>query len=248
MAPIGFGYGSEFQLLRFMGHHRELLEKEICSQIGTPLGQFRWLDFDFSDRTKVITGDKERTGLNFLYDIPFLDRTCVENIISDYNEYKINNINSWQSWDAIFTLNNTIYLVEAKAYVKEMSPTPSKKESSDEILRFMRESLPNITITNDWMGHYYQLANRLATTSFLKKRLESKGVSARTLCIFFINGSSKPVLGKRNTIIKMDNTKSDATEEDFKKAIQKEMVALGIKEDQVRDLMCSVFIDANPKK
>ena len=32
MAQIG--YGSEFQLMRFLGHHRNLLENEIKKQIG----------------------------------------------------------------------------------------------------------------------------------------------------------------------------------------------------------------------
>ena len=33
MAQIGYGYGSEFQLLRFLGHHRNLLEEAIRKAI-----------------------------------------------------------------------------------------------------------------------------------------------------------------------------------------------------------------------
>ena len=34
MAEIGYGYGSEYQLMRFLGHHREELDKTIKEHIG----------------------------------------------------------------------------------------------------------------------------------------------------------------------------------------------------------------------
>ena len=34
MAQIGYGYGSEFQLLRFMGRHRKKLKEIIVKTIG----------------------------------------------------------------------------------------------------------------------------------------------------------------------------------------------------------------------
>lgn len=43
MAQIGYGYGSEFQLLRFLGHHRNLLEEAIRKVIGDSDGSFYWL-------------------------------------------------------------------------------------------------------------------------------------------------------------------------------------------------------------
>ena len=54
MAQIGHGYGSEFQLLRFLGHHRHFLESTIYSTTGF-LGQFDWIDFCFADRMKSIS-------------------------------------------------------------------------------------------------------------------------------------------------------------------------------------------------
>ena len=135
MAQIGYGYGSEFQLMRFLGHHRHLLESEICKQTGIGEGQFNWLDFDFADRRKVISGDKELSGLLFLSKIPFLDKETIDVILKDYTSYKISNINTWQSWDAIFTLDKTIYLGEAKAHVGEMVSTPQERISNNEILQ-----------------------------------------------------------------------------------------------------------------
>ena len=34
MAEMGLGYGSEFQLLRFLGHHRDELNELIHESIG----------------------------------------------------------------------------------------------------------------------------------------------------------------------------------------------------------------------
>ena len=34
MAEIGYGYGSEWHLMRFMARHRKLLEKAIRESIG----------------------------------------------------------------------------------------------------------------------------------------------------------------------------------------------------------------------
>ena len=34
MAEMGLGYGSEYQLMRFLGHHRDDLDKMIQNAIG----------------------------------------------------------------------------------------------------------------------------------------------------------------------------------------------------------------------
>ena len=244
MAQIGYGYGSEFQLMRFLGHHRHLLESEICKQTGIGEGQFNWLDFDFADRRKVISGDKELSGLLFLSKIPFLDKETIDVILKDYKRYKIRNINTWQSWDAVFTLDKTIYLVEAKARVGEMAYDPKERKSDNEILSFMEDNLSALPVSSEWLKRYYQLANRLATTAFLQK----KGISAKTICIFFTNGYSEPILGKRKKIVNMANTNDDASIADYKNEIKLEMETLGIREeDKISHLLTKpVFIEANP--
>ena len=70
MAQIGYGYGSEFQLLRFMGRHRDLLDNEIKKQINQT-GEIHWLDFGFTDLDATLIGDEEQKGLAFLESIPF---------------------------------------------------------------------------------------------------------------------------------------------------------------------------------
>lgn len=245
MAQIGYGHGSEFQLMRFLGHHRHLLESEICKQTGIGEGQFNWLDFDFADRRKVISGDKELSGLSFLSKI--LDKKKVDDILKDYKRYKIRNINTWQSWDAVFTLDKTIYLVEAKARVGEMAYNRKERKSDNEILSFMKDNLSDLPVSSEWLKRYYQLANRLATTAFLQK----KGISAKTICIFFTNGFSKPILGEGrewNKIVNMANTNDDASIADYKNEIKLEMETLGIREeDKISHLLTKpVFIEANP--
>jgi hypothetical protein len=254
MAQIAHGYGSEFQLLRFLGHHRNLLEEEICKQINVNKKQFYWLDFDFAKRENVVSGDQERVGLRFLDELPILSsKKDVDEIINNFKQYKIgNSINSWQNWDAIFTLDKTIYLVEAKANVNEIKSRPKKQKSREEIKRFMIDSLSEINITNDWFGYYYQFANRLATTSFLQKQLKSKGFSAKLLCIYFINGNSKPLLNeKQDKILFMDEKDHpNASKKDYENALKKEKEALGLDkhENLLSSLMCEVFINADPPK
>ena len=114
MAQIGFGYGSEFQLLRFLGHHRLEFESIIAGVIGP--GVFNWEDFDYADPKTVISGDKELMGLSFLERLYPAQYPTVK---AEYEKYKIYHRNAWQNWDAIFTHNNTLYLVEAKAHISE---------------------------------------------------------------------------------------------------------------------------------
>lgn len=45
MGEMGYGYGSECHLLRFMGRHRHELDKRILAAIGGDT--IDWLDFDF---------------------------------------------------------------------------------------------------------------------------------------------------------------------------------------------------------
>ena len=56
MGHLGYGYGSEFQLLRFMGRHRNFLDDEIKKQINI-VGDIKWLDFEFTDLRNSLIGD-----------------------------------------------------------------------------------------------------------------------------------------------------------------------------------------------
>ena len=246
MAQIGYGYGSEYHLMRFLGHHRDLFEERIKKALNEE-GVIHWLDFDFDEPMASISGDKELKGLSFLNRI-VLPKDKVDSVISDYHTYAINGIDNWQSWDAVFTLNGVIYLVEAKAHTSELSSSGDEHggESKEEILRFFTEQLKEsnyrLPVNRTWLKHYYQFANRLATTALLNKH----GIEAKVLYIFFINGFDKRIVeGKRIFRIYEDN----ATKEDFEKAIKKEKQSLSIIDsDTIKDLLApAVFIKADSK-
>ena len=197
MAQIGHGYGSEWQLLRFLGHHRELLESEITKQLKLSNGShFKWLDFGFGDRTKSISGDEEIKGLNFLKNITSMPIS--------FDEYPSGWGKKYPSWDAIVIINDIVYLVEAKAHIDEISGNKNNGgESQEQIFSFMSEQLKAFGCTTiikkeKWLGKYFQMANRLAVAAYLN----NKGIPTKVLYIYFENGYYKRGLNGENLSLK----------------------------------------------
>lgn len=238
MAEIGYGYGSEWHLMRFMARHRKQLEKAIRQIVNEKKGEFNWLDFEFSKNPKKpITGDIEIHGLQFLEEL-IDDEKIIQDILKEYKKTGINKINTWQSWDAVFELNNIIYLVEAKAHIEEMKDNDIDKHGGDskqEIENFIFENLKqqNVSIKKEkCLGLYYQLANRLATVAFLK----NKGLEARCLYIYFLNG-----------YVKENDNKSVVSLKSYQDEIHNEIVDLGLNQDELKHLLYHVFIDAKSR-
>lgn len=245
MAQIGYGYGSEYHLMRFLGHHRHLLESLITEQTGyNP--PFNWLDFEFAKRKKNISGDSELKGIGFLKEL--INEDVYDAIEKEYKSYGINKIDTWQNWDAIAVADNTILLVEAKAHTEELKSDKSDNggKSKDKIIRFMKEQLPEFPVNEEWLRDYYQLANRLAITALFDKHLSKVGMHARTLCLFFENGYYERKKDKEGNVI-INNL--DANREKFEKAIKEELDTLKITHEAIKHLVTpNVFIDANPNK
>lgn len=66
MGKIGYGYGSEWHLLRYLGYHRAYFSEEIVHIVG---GQaVEWLDFPFSSANAPLQDDREFVGLEFIAD------------------------------------------------------------------------------------------------------------------------------------------------------------------------------------
>lgn len=238
MSKMALGYGSEFHLLRFMGRHRQELESNLLYAIkGTTEvidTTFDWLDFDYTDIAKVITGDKELLGLSFLkrYNIDWQ---------KIHNEFKEEgSFINYQSWDAVFKYEETFYFVEAKAHVDELRNTSCKAKKRKEILNFMAKYLEpyGAIIDESWLNSYYQFANRLATIAFLNKH----GIKAKLVYIFFINGflnNSERRASKRSI---------DESKKEFEKAIYEEKQELGLLDvDLTQILINPIFIDASTK-
>ena len=227
MAQIGYGYGSEYQLLRFLGHHRNVLEEKLREAIGNFNGSFHWFDFDFADREKTISGDSEMCGLSFL-------EKKIPNIFEVCNEVKKYPwaFDRWQYWDAVFILDNVLYFVEAKAHKDELKSGNKEhgETHSKEILNFMKEQFK--CANDEWLKDYYQFANRLSTISLLN----SKGITCKLVNIYFIDG----YYDREHGINK------DTTEEAFCKEIENELKQLSLDKEDKKKFVIDVFIDANP--
>ena len=239
MAQIGHGYGSEWQLLRMLGHHREYLFRELRKQLSlSPDAEIQWLDYPFDGSSKPgISGDKEYKKREFFEKIPqiFTPEILLE-FKNDRFGFKLN-----QNWDGIFWVGKVVYIVEAKAHVKEIiSDCQSDNKNSLSVIEgYFKETRDyfNISCDNDWKKTYYQMANRLA---FLKL-LNSHGVDARLVNIYFIDGYEKrikdPDSDKYYTI-----QNKNTSQEEWETAITEEENYLGT--SQLRDKMVlSVFVN-----
>ena len=92
MAEIGYGYGREWHLMRFMARHRKCLERAICEKLDDEESKFVWLDFDFANKTdSSITGDVEIKGLSFLQSDEIKDHLSNELLDKIKKEYCDNN-------------------------------------------------------------------------------------------------------------------------------------------------------------
>ena len=198
MAEMALGYGSEFQLLRYLGHHRNYLNNEIKRIIGD--GEIEWLDYP-----KDLSRDSR--------DGEFKDIKCF-NRLSNYKEIERRWVMFWpqrgnaHNWDGIFTQNGIWYFVEAKANLEEANQECSAKseESKNKIIKAFEDTCGSRSLAEEWLrSHSYQLANRLAFIHFC----EQVGVNAKLLYISFINGYDvnyrKNVCDSKNWIEKWDD-------------------------------------------
>ncbi len=62
MGVIGHGYGSEWQMLRYLGRHRRALTAAVAGLCGCT--NIDWLDFPFDPKNRF--HDAEWKGLDFL--------------------------------------------------------------------------------------------------------------------------------------------------------------------------------------
>ena len=101
MAEMGLGYGSEYQLLRHLGHHRNELNKVI--KTNTRLcGEIHWLDFPKdkkTDETKIsLSLDGEYKGVDFLLDK--VSKGEFDNLQSNWKKYWSSGGNL-PNWDGV---------------------------------------------------------------------------------------------------------------------------------------------------
>jgi hypothetical protein len=180
MAKMGCGYGSECHLLRFLGRHRQELNRRVLEAVGSE--RIEWLDFGFQPKGRW--QDAEITGLDFLPE-GHAART-------EWRDWwpRGHGNRGVHTWDAVgqVRVNGTDewLLVEAKANLEELQPdcgakSPRSVATIERAFAETRRAL-GVPEDRDWCHGYYQLCNRLAALSFLN----SHDVPARLLLIYFV--------------------------------------------------------------
>ncbi len=234
MAEIGYGYGSEFQLLRFLGHHRNILEKNIRNNSHFK-NDFKWLDFPYANQR--ISLDGEYKGISFLKEN--IEKKEFQILKRKWKEYWPSSGNQ-QNWDAIFIHKDEFILVEAKAHLKEIeSNISSKNKESKELIHNSLEKTKKyfgIQSNNDWTIKYYQIANRLA---FIKFLTDNK-IKTHLLNIYFLNGYIKRCFKDKKFVIEDKGVQS---EELWEQEIKKQNDYLGITDSNAENFITSIFID-----
>lgn len=182
MAEMRIGYGSEYQLLRYLGHHREYLNEEILKTLNGVSGSIEWLDYPVEiDRDSM---DGEYKNVTFLK--KFIKLADYEQIQKAWMNYWPQRGNS-QNWDGVFKIKNKIYLIEAKAHLSEAHQECGAKsvDSRNKILSAFFQTCRNKNLAEIWLkSDCYQLANRLAFINFC----EQNSIDAELLYICFVNG------------------------------------------------------------
>ena len=191
MGHIGNGYGSECHLLRFLGRHRDHLNKKVLEETGGD--KVEWIDFHFTEHAALASWcDAELKGLEFLGDPAVKQK---------YAEFFPPHA---QNWDAVgrHWKNGVeeVLLVEAKANIAELSANCSATSSTSvELIHdAFAETKSFLGATGtDWTKGYYQYCNRLATLYFLNEKVHKP---ARLLLIYFLGDRGECYSGHGSTL------------------------------------------------
>jgi hypothetical protein len=69
MSTIGYGYGSEWHLLRWLGYHRSELDERVCAKLGADA--IEWRDSHFNRKPRrLFDRDHEWVNLDFNETVP----------------------------------------------------------------------------------------------------------------------------------------------------------------------------------
>lgn len=177
MAEMALGYGSEYQLLRYLGHHRSYLNQKIREVIGE--GEISWLDFPVATNRDSLDGEWKTIEC-------FSEMDNYAEIKAAWGKFWPTRGNA-HNWDGIFKHNGTWYFVEAKAHLEEANQEcgATSPVSIDMITKAFAETCGDEKLAKIWIeSDCYQLANRLAFMHFCKQQ----GIPAKLLYISFLNG------------------------------------------------------------
>jgi hypothetical protein len=180
---MGDGYGSECHLLRFLGRHRDLLDRQISGIIGSDA--VRWCDYPFDPSNAWLDG--EWKGIGFLPNPEALEPAWKRAWPTTGNP---------PNWDAVGQIHVDgaweWLLVEAKANIEEVRSSCQAKEIGGRplIARTLAEAKSGLGVSEDrdWLNGYYQYCNRITMLNFLQRN----GINARLLFIYFTGDRNGP--------------------------------------------------------
>jgi len=191
MAPIGYGYGSEWHLLHYLGRRRAALSRLVERVTGT--SHLEWLDYqEHAGPGTGVLKVREPKGLEFL--------SPLDPVRQEWEALwpQTGNVHNW---DAVARAGEgaqtTWALVEAKAHTGELSSSCTakddepkghdltrKRESGRKRIRAVLDSTRRdlgVSTPGKWERDYYQYANRLALLHFLDRR----EVNAHLVFLYF---------------------------------------------------------------
>ncbi len=179
MGKVGYGYGSEYHLQRYLAYHSGVLKQQVDEATGGEL--INWLDFPFSASPQRFYHGEWR-GIGFLR-----DNERAGNVHEAWRAYWPQT-GSPPSWDAVGIMNKggatAWVLVEAKANLGELksdcSASAKARPLIERALADTRRSL-GIAANSEWTSPHYQFCNRLAILHFLLDH----GVTAHVLFLYF---------------------------------------------------------------
>ena len=187
MGQIGYGYGSQWHLLRYLGYHRQFLSNQVLKATGGDTMQ--WLDFHFSSLNQSLYDDMEQYGLDFIE----------EKIAQSEWRQFWPQTGQAHNWDAIgkISVNGSIewVLTEAKSNIGEINSFCKAKGHGREIIKLALQQTQRAfqaehTPLEQWLERYYQYCNRLAMLHFLTN-VCSPSIPARLVFIYF-TGDNTP--------------------------------------------------------
>lgn len=215
---IGNGYGSECHLLRYLGRHRQRLNRAVGGATGAT--DIEWLDFPFSTEPGIVNlagrsapwPDAEWKALEFLP-----DAHPARIAWQDFWPTSGNTLN----WDAVgigaFDGNNEWLLVEAKAHLAELRSACSATENGGRprIRAAFETTRRELGVSGgDWLADYYQYCNRVAALAFLQRFK----VPAHLVMVYF-TGDRRP-----------DSCVCPASEQEWRPALELQAAWVGVPE------------------
>ena len=179
---IGYGYGSEWHLLQYLGWRRDAFTSKIGDLTG--VSSIRWLDHGESYASTGALQIRELVGLEFLGS---------KHPARQEWEQRWPSHGGVHSWDAVGQRRShdhkTWILVEAKAHTGELKTRCAAERESLQRIRKVFDATRDdlkVTVETDWMGPYYQYCNRIALLHFLVEQ----GVDAHLTYVYFVGDRS----------------------------------------------------------